>query len=246
LLRIAFIGIALICSASAWSQTVVINGMVADSATMKPLGNVSLQIKNSLKGTYTNEKGYYSLSLSESDSIVFGLVGYQSKTIPVKRILNAPVVYLKELHTLLKEITFSSGFTLMGIPKIPAEKTWINPTYTTRYTNTPGIPNMQTFGPSYIYKGIFSQFNKFEKEKKRLPRLQKQNILAKNFITTVSDSVFIHDFTTLYSISKEQYLDFLKVFNEKYGNSVYKLPHDELISLLHFFYAENKKHGRTK
>jgi hypothetical protein len=236
----------MILSIAGRSQTVVINGMVADSAHMNALPGVNIQIKNRLQGTITNDNGYFSLSVQHSDTVIFTSVGYASKTIPVTTILPSPVVYLRELNTLLKEIVISPLIDLKGLPNIPRETIWVNPTYLPSYNNTPGLPTVQTFGPSVVYKGIFSRFNKYEKEKKKLPKLQKQNALAKTFLSTVSDSVFVTDLITLYHISKQDYWKFLQLFNQKYGNSIYELPQDELISLLHIFYAGNKKHGRTK
>jgi hypothetical protein len=230
---------------SGWSQTLVVNGMVADSATMQPLGSVNLQMKNQLHGTTSNDKGYFSLSVQLHDTVIFTLVGYAPKHIAVKSILISPVIYLRELNTILKEITIFPRIEL-GLPKIPAESMFVNPTYKPQYTNTPGLPTIQTFGPSVIFKGVFSRFNKYEKEKKKLPKLQKANALAKTFLATVSDSVFVNEFIGLYHISREAYWDFLQVFNKKYGNSIYELPQDELISLLHLLYAETRKNGATK
>jgi len=228
------------------AQTVAINGLVADSATFKPLSGVNLQIKNQLRGTITNEKGYFSLSLNASDSVIFTRVGFQSRTLSVQHILKSPAVYLQEANTMLKEITISSLFEIPGLPKIPPEKIWINPTYKPIYTNTPGLGRLQPFGPSAIFKGVLSRFNKYEKELKKLPKVKKENELARNYLALVNDSLFVNDFTGIYHITKEEYTTFLKLFSEKYGNSVYELPPDELISLLHIFYSENKKHGRTK
>jgi hypothetical protein len=224
------------------AQTVAINGLVADSATFKPLAGVNLQIKNRFRGTITNDKGYFSLSLNDTDSVILTRVGYQSRTISVKHILLSPIIYLREVNTILNAITISSPIE-MGLPKIPPDKKWINPTYTSTYTKTPGLPYMQTFGPSIILKGVFSRFNKYEKELKKLPNARKENGRAKTFISIVSDSLFVNDFTEIYRISRDDYQQVLMLFNQKYGDTIYELPPDELISLLHLFYSDNKKHG---
>lgn len=227
-------------------QTVAINGLVADSATFKALAGVNLQIKNHFRGTITNDKGYFSMSLNENDSVIFTCIGYHTKVVSVKRILLAPVIFLREANAILREITISSAPEILGIPKIPKERIWINPTYTPAYTKTPGIPNMQNFGPSVIIKGIFSRFNKYEKELKKLPKVKKENDQAKNFLSVINDSLFMNNFINLYHISQEDYWNSLELFNQKYGNTLYELPPDELTSLLHLFYSENRKHGRTK
>jgi hypothetical protein len=241
---IAIILTILVCSVSAQCQTVVINGIAADSATMKPLAYVNLQIKNYLRGTFTNEKGYFSLSLSEADTVIFSMVGYQSRAVPVKTILNSPVVYLREINRMLREITVSP-FEQVRLPDIPKTKILTMPDFQKDYSSR-SSPMLQPFGPTISILGIISRFTKYEKERKKLPKVRDENKLAGTFISLVSDSSFIKEFTTIYNISLEEYQRVLQTFNENYRTSIYKLPKDELISLLHIFYAESKKNGRTK
>jgi TonB-dependent SusC/RagA subfamily outer membrane receptor len=60
-----------------------INGTVKDNNGV-PMGNVSVIIKNSSKGTTTDASGNYSIPASSKDVLVFSYTGYASEDIPVK------------------------------------------------------------------------------------------------------------------------------------------------------------------
>ena len=65
-------------SVSVFGQNQVnVTGYVRD-ADGNPLDLVNIRVKNTLIGTMSNEKGYYSLSLSPGDSIaiIFSCLGY--------------------------------------------------------------------------------------------------------------------------------------------------------------------------
>jgi hypothetical protein len=233
------------CSMRAWSQTVAINGMVADSATLRPLAYVNLQVKSYLRGTFTNDKGYFSISVSEADTIIFSIIGYKSKVLPVKKIASSSIIYLSELNSLLREITVSPHGPF-DMPKIPPTHSWNDATTRKDRYPSPFDRQLQTFGPSFVFKGVFSRFSKFVKERKRLPDVQAENKRAMSFIALVRDSSFVTEFTAIYNITQDEYRNVLRLFNEKYGTEVYKLRQDELISLLHIFYSAYKRKNGTK
>jgi hypothetical protein len=220
---------------------IIFSGMVADSATLQPITNVNITVKNNLHGTISDDRGYFSIRAFESDTLIFSRVGYLIRICAANRIKGHPVIYLAEEQTVLPTIMIVPYIQLFGIPQIPRESPFINPTYTKAYTDTPGVPNMQSFGPSYVYKGIFSRYNKFEKERKKLPKVQAENQKAKTYMEVVGDHLIKAELMNLYSLSEAEYYRLLGIFNEKYKDSIYELQTNELISLLHSFYASNKK-----
>lgn len=60
----------------------LISGTVTDSSG-KPLPGVSVQVKNSTKGTTTNDQGSYSINAVSTDVLVFSYIGYQPQEITV-------------------------------------------------------------------------------------------------------------------------------------------------------------------
>lgn len=80
-----------------------INGTVTD-ATGSVLTGVSVIIKNSTKGTITNENGNFSIDVpNESAVLIFSFVGYQSKEITVGAVTRIDV-QLAEDDRLLEEV----------------------------------------------------------------------------------------------------------------------------------------------
>lgn len=77
-LMVLFVGVL---QKSAQAQNLV-SGTVTDSSG-KPLQGVSVQVKNTPKGTTTNEQGTYSINAVSTDVLVFSYVGYNPQEIPV-------------------------------------------------------------------------------------------------------------------------------------------------------------------
>src|SRR5258706_12385908 len=57
----------------------LIKGFVIDSASFAPLAYVNIKVKNTSRGTSTDEKGGFTLPTLKGDSLVFSLVGYNTK-----------------------------------------------------------------------------------------------------------------------------------------------------------------------
>ncbi|MDR2805611.1 MAG: TonB-dependent receptor [Dysgonamonadaceae bacterium] len=68
----------LLCACIAQAQSVIVSGVVSDPSGL-PLELATVHEKGSLNGTFTNEKGKYSLSVGSADSLtlVFSCLGYQ-------------------------------------------------------------------------------------------------------------------------------------------------------------------------
>jgi hypothetical protein len=226
---------------NASGQTVV-HGFVADSATLSALPNVNVRVKDRPYGTTSDLQGHFSLQANDTDTLIFSIVGYHPKKTVVGRFRENAILYMKEKPTFLNEVMVVPDVEIQGIPRMRPESPYVNPTYTKAYTDTPGVPNMQTFAPSYIYKGIISRFSKYERERRKLPQVQAQNEKAKRYIAVLNDIGFREELKQLYDLTEEEFYHTLTIFNERYHESVYDLETKELIALLHMFYAE--VHGK--
>src|SRR5215510_10648850 len=60
----------------------IVTGEVTDSSG-KPLQGVSVQVKNSTKGTTTNDQGTYSINALSTDVLVFSYVGFNPQEVSV-------------------------------------------------------------------------------------------------------------------------------------------------------------------
>jgi len=54
-------------------------GFVIDSASFAPLAYVNIKVKNTSRGTSTDEKGGFTIPTLKGDSLVFSLVGYNTE-----------------------------------------------------------------------------------------------------------------------------------------------------------------------
>ena len=79
-----------------------IKGKVVDDAKI-PLPGVSVQVKNTLRGTITDVDGNYTILPNPSDTLVFSMVGMVSQTIPVGRQTTIDIV-LSASQTILQEV----------------------------------------------------------------------------------------------------------------------------------------------
>jgi hypothetical protein len=97
--------IAALFSLQAWAQTVTIKGTVRNSTSKEGVPAVSVAVKGTSLGTYTDDKGDFSISTKLPATLVFTSVGFESKEVNVsdataavvaaarqqQRIIDAPV-----------------------------------------------------------------------------------------------------------------------------------------------------------
>lgn len=93
----------LINSTCCVAQNQSIKSIVYSKRDSLPIEFVNIAIKNTIRGTYSNELGEFYVYCSPSDSIILSVIGYVSKTCPCKD----QSIYLEEEVTLLKEVTIT-------------------------------------------------------------------------------------------------------------------------------------------
>ena len=90
------------------SQQGNIKGVVTDSLG-KGMAGVNIIIKNTSKGTQSNQEGRYSLTATSKDTLVFTYLGFKTQEIPVgtASIIN---VIMQADATALDEVTLNAGY----------------------------------------------------------------------------------------------------------------------------------------
>lgn len=217
-----------------------VSGTVIDSATRRPLPNVSIRVKNTSVGTSTNAYGYFSVKCFKQDTIIVSAIGYITQAVSADSLTGNAFIYLKQSKTLLREITVYPSIELQGLPRIPAESPWRNPTYTKEYMNTPGVPNIQTFGPSMIVKGPISRFSKTERERRKLKKLKEENIQAGQYVLILSDSSLRRNLQETYNLKDDEFPTLIEDFNRQYPDA-YLMEKDEIISSFMLFLSQRAK-----
>jgi len=230
----------ILISGNVYSQNTV-TGMVADSATMQPISDVNIKTKKGNRITVSDIRGYFSIQATDDDTLVFSRVGYYSKKRGAKWMKEVGIVFITEEHKVLKPIVIEGDVLIPWLKKMPPESPWRNPTNSKSFTETPGFQGIQTFGPGYVLRGPISRFSKYEKERKKLKKIQAQNYRARGYVDIVNDPEVKNKIIKDYGITEERYYELLAVFNEKNKDIIYELEANELISLLLMFYGENAK-----
>lgn len=228
----------LLTSALSWGQ-VTLRALVADSASLKPIAFVTVRVSNTYRGTITNEQGYFALTVSETDTLTFSIVGYYPKQVAARDIQNAPVVYLTQSVQILKPIEFSGTIeTASWMPKPDDKDVYNNNTPHPDRFETPGFQGLQTFGPGYV-----SGFGdiKPSKEEKKLAQVRKENLNAKGYVALVNDPEVKNKLIKDYSLTEQQYYDHLANFNQKHKDYIYQLDDSEVVRLIFLYFLENVK-----
>jgi len=69
---------------SGFAQNRTVTGTVTGAKSGNPLPGVNIKVKGTARGTTTNGKGKYSLSVpSLQDTLIFSYIGYKTKTVPI-------------------------------------------------------------------------------------------------------------------------------------------------------------------
>jgi len=82
--------IFLLCTSAFAQTTKTITGKVTDESS-KPLSGVSVTIKNTTRGTVTNNSGNFSLSAADGDVLVISYIGYTDNEIAVGNATDYPI-----------------------------------------------------------------------------------------------------------------------------------------------------------
>lgn len=111
--KVSFLAFVLIISSQlGYSQLTRIRGKVVDADTKEPLSFVTLAFKGTTIGTITDTKGEYFLETrSASDILSISYVGYDSKSIPIKK------GQYQEINIELN----STSLSLEGVTIVPGE-----------------------------------------------------------------------------------------------------------------------------
>lgn len=85
----------------------LISGVVKDS--QGPLMGVTVMIKGTTQGTYTDEKGTFTIQASPTDVLVFSYIGYKTLEITVNSQTTLSIQLLEDT-TQLKEVVLNAGY----------------------------------------------------------------------------------------------------------------------------------------
>lgn len=92
-LKMAFILMLFIVSGGVFAQNITVSGVITDSQTKEPIIGVSVAVKGTTTGTFSDENGRYSIPASRNAVLTASFLGYESKEITVtNEVLNFTMV----------------------------------------------------------------------------------------------------------------------------------------------------------
>ncbi len=105
---------------SVFAQTITISGTVRNSITKEPVPAVSVVLKGSSSGTFTNENGGFKLSVDKTPVVlVFSSVGYENQEITVNNAVEHLEVDVVPASSLGQEVVVSASRTPERILESP-------------------------------------------------------------------------------------------------------------------------------
>lgn len=212
----------------------VVIGTTLDSLTRLPVPFVTVWNQSSKHVTSSQQDGTFTIPCSTGDTIIFSMVGYKMK----KRIVitTAPlVILLSEKIQMLRPVTIYGSFKPQGSEK------WDNAIVMPKAFRNPAGPGsgyaVETFGPGYVFQGVFSRFSKGEKEKRKLKKEKNEHVATKIYRNTITSPEVKEYFQKTFSLSEIDYSKKIERFNAQYPEAAYSTSKDEIVKMLVIFFA---------
>jgi len=199
----------------------LIRGFVIDSASFTPLSYVNIKVKDSNRGTSSDGKGGFSISTMKGDTLVFSLVGYNTEEFTAAELEETIII---RMAIKIKEL---EQITIIGRKEKP-----VRPIHMTPRSN---VANYGPYGAGFD----LGYFSKYEREKRKLVKVQAAHERVKNYIAVVCDPEIREKICREYSLTDDQYFELLAKFNIQNMNRTYDLTSAEWITVLRQFYSEN-------
>ena len=101
--------IAVLIAFSAYAQTVTVSGVVKSSSSKESVPAVSVAVKGTTQGTYTNSDGEFTLNVSKLPvTLIFSSIGYEDQEVIVSDASKTVSVAFKEKNALGQEVVVSA------------------------------------------------------------------------------------------------------------------------------------------
>jgi hypothetical protein len=194
----------------------LIRGMVVDSATFAALPYVSVQVKNTLRGTTTDIHGSFSIQAKETDTLTFSLVGYERMEFPLFG-YEAGMIRMREQPTLLAPVIIHDN----RISPNPYE----------------GMFDEQN---ARLKKKIPFYYHKTRKDKIKAANWRDEVLRVQTYVDLIINSPETkNELSKKHSLTENEYYELLAAFNSKHYEVMYYLTKGELLTLINRFFEEH-------
>ena len=224
-----------------------VSGIILNINTQEPLSNVNIINVNKMRGTTTDDKGIFEISVTANDTLHITILGYQSLKVKVTNdwIKNKSTnIYLTEKAYALEEVIIRR-FNLTGILEIDTKLFPDKSNYrysisglTQGYETGENSPNALEKIVGSLFNPADKLYNFFGKKTNELRRLKeiKKDETVRNLLETKFDRETI---TVLLGINKDEISEVLERCN--YSDSFIKTANDiQILDAISACYEEYK------
>jgi hypothetical protein len=225
-LKVLFLSALFLSMTIIGSAQNAISGIVVDSLTLTTLPGVHIKVKNSVRGTVSNDNGSFLIMAADFDTLVFTLIGYYSFEYPLLGPEEDILIRMNEKIRMLKEVTTTAA----PIKETMEKKAPRYKQSDGNYIKTPSLA-----------EGIsspFTYFSKTEHEKRKLLKLRAENRKIKTFVDVVNDPELKKDLMKTFSLKEKEYYDLIAKFNQLNRSAAY-VNNPEEIKLRLFTFIKN-------
>jgi hypothetical protein len=231
----------------AFCQTQKVSGTVLNDQTLQPVSNVNIINLNKVRGTITDDKGFFQLEVTVNDTLHITLLGFRSMRIRVTNdwIKNKDTkIYLTEKAIALEEVIVRP-YTLTGYLEIDSKHIPLRENHRYSISGLPQGYEAGEYSPGAFGRVLGSIFNpadmlynffgKKSKELKKLKQLKKDDTV-RNLLETKFDRETI---TLLLGIDRNEIAEILQRCN--YSESFIQTANDlQIMDAISECYEEYK------
>ncbi len=222
LIRSLLVASVTLASVTTWGQVQPerMSGMVVDSATYVPLPYVSIQVKNTSRGTISDSKGKFSIQAQPTDTLQFFMLGYEQIEIPLYD-WETNVVPLAERSTMLKPVVIQDSRLENSYALLFSEE------YAAWRKSNRALP---------FY------YSRWKKEKILVRRAQQEQIRTRTYVDVVIRNPDTKEgLMKKHGLTEDGYYEVLTKFNEESHTFMYYLTAPELLTTLHTFFEQEAR-----
>ncbi|WP_276373161.1 carboxypeptidase-like regulatory domain-containing protein [Chryseolinea sp. H1M3-3] len=212
-----FIALLLAFSVQGFAQRIT-HGIVVDSLTLTPLQGVHVKVKNSNKGTVTNDKGDFNITTTPVDTLILSRVGYVDLQLPLLFEEADILIRLRERVRMLKEITISS--------------TRLAPSEIVRTTRT--APRKMSTADAF--SSPWEYFNRSQRDKRKVVKLINENNRVKTYVEVVHDQLLREEIMDEMGLTETEFYSTLAEFNKQSQDILYSTDKHEIITSMKSFF----------
>ncbi len=200
-------------------------GNVVDSASLAHMAGVNIRLKNTYGGTATDAKGFFKISVSPTDTLVFSFIGYKMEEFAPADLANESIIVrLTQQPKMLEAVTIMAK-SLQGL----------NSSTPVHLGTKSKLMNYSPYGVGFS----LSYFSKEEKEKRKLAKVVAEQERVKNYLVVVCSPEIRERFMQEFAINEDEYYKILIKFNEQSTSNLYDLTPEELMVVFSNFYQSH-------